>query len=99
MNIVVTGGAGYVGTVVTSELLRAGHRVIVYDNLSHGARAAVPGGADSVEGYAGDDYYALEALPIGPARQRSLLRIVVTCPMTSASIPFLNCCMPNDPHG
>ena len=50
MNIVVTGEAGYVGNMVTSELLRAGHRVVVYDNLSHGARTAVPGGADRVMG-------------------------------------------------
>ncbi len=42
MNILVTGGAGYIGSVVVAELLRAGHRVIVYDNLVHGYRAAVP---------------------------------------------------------
>lgn len=45
MNVFVTGGAGYVGSVVASELLRAGHCVTIYDNLSHGSRAAVPAGA------------------------------------------------------
>jgi UDP-glucose 4-epimerase len=41
MRILVTGGAGYVGSVVTEELLRDGHEVFVYDNLSKGHRASV----------------------------------------------------------
>lgn len=41
MNILVTGGAGYVGSVVTEELIRHGDRVTVLDNLSQGHRAAV----------------------------------------------------------
>src|ERR1700739_3970141 len=41
MNIFVTGGAGYIGSVCTEELLHAGHRVTVYDNLSEGHRSAV----------------------------------------------------------
>ncbi len=41
MNILVTGGAGYVGSVIVEELTHAGHRVIVLDNLSNGHRAAV----------------------------------------------------------
>ncbi|PNE42698.1 UDP-glucose 4-epimerase GalE [Streptomyces noursei] len=46
----VTGGAGYVGSVVTQHLLEAGHTVTVLDNLSTGFRAAVPAGAAFVEG-------------------------------------------------
>jgi UDP-glucose 4-epimerase len=46
VRVLVTGGAGYIGSVVGSELLRAGHEVVVYDNLSRGKRAAVPRGAD-----------------------------------------------------
>ncbi|NED83957.1 NAD-dependent epimerase/dehydratase family protein, partial [Streptomyces sp. SID11233] len=46
----VTGGAGYVGSVVTAHLLRAGHRVTVLDDLSTGFRAAVPEGAAFIEG-------------------------------------------------
>lgn len=42
MRILVTGGAGYIGSVVTEELLRGGHAVVVFDNLSRGHRAAVP---------------------------------------------------------
>lgn len=41
-NILVTGGAGYVGSVCCSELLRQGHSVTVMDNLSTGFRDAVP---------------------------------------------------------
>ena len=41
MNVFVTGGAGYIGSVCTEELLNAGHQVTVYDNLSEGHRAAV----------------------------------------------------------
>jgi UDP-glucose 4-epimerase len=50
LNLVVTGGAGYVGSVVTAELLAAGHRVVVYDNLSRGKRAAIPAEAEFVQG-------------------------------------------------
>jgi UDP-glucose 4-epimerase len=42
LRILVTGGAGYIGSVVASELLRSGHEVLVYDNLSHGHREVVP---------------------------------------------------------
>lgn len=54
MKVLVTGGAGYIGSVVSSELLRAGHDVVVYDNLSHGNRRAVPSGAELVVGDVGD---------------------------------------------
>ena len=49
MRILVTGGAGYIGSVTAEELLRAGHDVIVIDNLSYGHRAAVPPGAEFVK--------------------------------------------------
>lgn len=41
MKVFVTGGAGYIGSVCTEELLKAGHEVTVYDNLSEGHRSAV----------------------------------------------------------
>jgi UDP-glucose 4-epimerase len=41
MNVFVTGGAGYIGSACTEELLNAGHQVTVYDNLSEGHRSAV----------------------------------------------------------
>ncbi|MGE5587143.1 MAG: UDP-glucose 4-epimerase GalE, partial [Clostridia bacterium] len=43
MNVLVVGGAGYIGSHVVRELLRAGHDVVVYDNLEKGHREAVAG--------------------------------------------------------
>ncbi|MBB4931093.1 UDP-glucose 4-epimerase [Lipingzhangella halophila] len=48
MKILVTGGAGYIGSVVTALLLQAGHTVTVLDDLSTGHRDAVPQGASFV---------------------------------------------------
>jgi UDP-glucose 4-epimerase len=45
MNVLVTGGAGYVGSVATEALLARGHRVVVVDDLRTGHRDAVPDGA------------------------------------------------------
>jgi UDP-glucose 4-epimerase len=45
MRLLVTGGAGYIGSIVAAQLLEAGHEVMVLDNLERGHRAAVPGGA------------------------------------------------------
>ncbi|PJJ02450.1 UDP-glucose 4-epimerase [Streptomyces sp. 2333.5] len=46
----VTGGAGYVGSVVAAHLLQAGHEVTVLDDLSTGHRDGIPAGARFVEG-------------------------------------------------
>ena len=54
MNVLVTGGAGYIGSSVAAQLVAAGHRVIVYDNLTHGRRQAVPAGAELVVGEVAD---------------------------------------------
>ena len=50
MNVFVTGGAGYIGSVCTEELLNAGHTVTVFDNLTEGHRSAVDSRAKFVEG-------------------------------------------------
>lgn len=50
MRVLVTGGAGYIGSVVAAELLKAGHTVVVLDNLVHGHRRAVPSAAELVVG-------------------------------------------------
>lgn len=49
MNILITGGAGYIGSATAETLLRAGHNVTVYDSLVTGHRAAVPAGAAFVQ--------------------------------------------------
>ncbi len=54
MNVLVAGGAGYIGSVTAAELLTQGHRVVVYDNLDRGHRAAVPKGAAFVHADLGD---------------------------------------------
>ncbi len=43
--ILITGGAGYVGSISAEAFLAGGHEVVVLDDLSTGHRAAVPGGA------------------------------------------------------
>lgn len=50
MKVLVTGGAGYIGSVVTEELVKDGHHVVVFDNLSKGHREAIVSGAEFVEG-------------------------------------------------
>lgn len=46
----VTGGAGYVGSVVAQHLIEASHEVVVLDNLSTGFREGVPAGVTFIEG-------------------------------------------------
>lgn len=52
--ILVTGGAGYIGSHTVHQLLAAGHRVVVLDNLYSGHRWAVPAAAEFVEGSVAD---------------------------------------------
>jgi UDP-glucose 4-epimerase len=49
MKLLVTGGAGYIGSIVAQQLLGDGHEVTVLDDLSRGHRGAVPDGAELVE--------------------------------------------------
>ena len=48
MELLVTGGAGYIGSVVAAQLARAGHTVTVLDSLARGHREAVPDGCDFI---------------------------------------------------
>src|SRR5208283_2889414 len=54
MKVLVTGGAGYIGSVVADELLQAGHQVVVFDNLTRGHRQAVPKNAELIVGELAD---------------------------------------------
>lgn len=49
MNVLITGGAGYIGGTVATLLLQAGHQVTILDNLCHSKRQEVPDGATFVE--------------------------------------------------
>lgn len=50
MKLLVTGGAGYIGSVVAHQLVEAGHETLVLDNLSKGYERAVPEGSRFVKG-------------------------------------------------
>src|SRR2546423_6671946 len=52
--VLVTGGAGYIGSVVVEQLLARGHVPIVLDDLSTGHRAAIAPGVEFVQGNVGD---------------------------------------------
>ena len=52
MAILLTGGAGYIGSVVTERLIEQGRQVVVLDNLSTGYRSAVHPQANFVHGRA-----------------------------------------------
>ena len=62
MHVLVTGGAGYIGSVIAARLLARGHGVTVYDDLSSGHRAAVPAGASLVQGDIRDQAHVEGAL-------------------------------------
>ena len=50
MNIFVTGGAGYIGSICVEQLLDRGYQVTVFDNLTEGHRRAVDPRATLIEG-------------------------------------------------
>lgn len=50
MRVLVTGGAGYIGSIVTEQLVSDGHQVVVYDNLSKGHAQAIVDGAEFIGG-------------------------------------------------
>lgn len=54
MHILVTGGAGYVGSATAAHFLAAGHTVTVFDSLVKGHRAAIPPGAAFIQADLGD---------------------------------------------
>jgi len=62
MNVLVTGGAGYIGSICVEQLLEAGHQVTVYDNLSEGHRSAVDPRAVFVEACLSDEARLAEVM-------------------------------------
>lgn len=60
MNILVTGGAGYIGSVTAEALIQAGHSVTVYDSLVTGHRAAVPEESNFIEADLADSHTLVE---------------------------------------
>src|SRR5258707_9130095 len=76
MNVLVTGGAGYIGSVCTEELLNAGHVVTVYDNLTEGHRSAVDARARFVLGQPEQKDNLLEA--VKEARPEAILHFAAS---------------------
>jgi UDP-glucose 4-epimerase len=62
MTVLVTGGAGYIGSHMALELLEANEKVVVLDNLSTGRRQAVPAGVELVVGDFGDSVLVRDLL-------------------------------------
>lgn len=62
MTVLVTGGAGYIGSHMVHELVDAGEPVVVLDNLSTGFRFLIPGSVPFVVGSTGDRELALKTL-------------------------------------
>lgn len=62
MNILVTGGAGYIGSAAAEALIKAGHAVTVYDSLVTGHKQAVPSEAAFVQADLSDSHALIEAL-------------------------------------
>ncbi len=60
MRLLVTGGAGYIGSITSELLLHKGHEVLILDNLSTGHRQAVPAGAELVVGDISDQPLVLD---------------------------------------
>jgi UDP-glucose 4-epimerase len=65
VKLLVTGGAGYIGSVVAAQLIDAGHEVVVLDDLSRGHAAAVPAGATHVDVALLDEHGLHDALADG----------------------------------
>ena len=65
MKLLVTGGAGYVGSVVALQLVEAGHETVVLDDLTKGHEGAVPEGARLVRGSLLDEGFVRETLSGG----------------------------------
>ena len=66
MRLLVTGGAGYIGSVVAELALAAGHSVVVIDDLRCGNRSAIPDGCPLVAGSIGDRSALAQAFALGP---------------------------------
>jgi len=54
VKILVTGGAGYIGSTVAALLKEKGHEAVLYDNLSHSRRERIPAGVEFIEGEVAD---------------------------------------------
>jgi UDP-glucose 4-epimerase len=66
MKLLITGGAGYIGSIVAELAIKSGHRIVVVDDLRAGNRAAVPAECEFVLGSIGDPVVLATAFAHGP---------------------------------
>ena len=83
MRVLVTGGAGYVGSVSVERLIEAGHDVVVLDDLSTGHREAVPDVASLEVGSYGDPER------IGRLLERAQVDAILHCAARSGWVTHL----------
>jgi UDP-glucose 4-epimerase len=76
ITILVTGGAGYIGSHIVHELVDRGESVVVLDNLATGFRAAVPAAARLVVGDVGD--CALVARVLSEHRVQAIVHLAAS---------------------
>ena len=85
--ILVTGGAGYVGSVSVEAFLAAGHDVVVLDDLSTGHRSAVTPGARLEVGSYVDQAATTTEQPVSPSPSASSTASGTATPTAGASGP------------
>ena len=83
MTILVTGGAGYIGSQMAYQLVDSGERVVVLDNLSTGFDWAIPPGVPAVVGDVGDARL-LDAL-MAEHRVRAILHFAASVVITATT--------------
>jgi UDP-glucose 4-epimerase len=78
-SVLVTGGAGYIGSHTALALLAAGYEVTILDNLSTGFRELVPAAARLIEGDVADQPKVEKILREGPWKQSSISLGALSC--------------------
>lgn len=90
MKVLVTGGAGYIGSTTAARLVEAGHEIVVLDTLEKGHREAIPDGAELVVGDFGDRAVLDQILPRVEAVMHFAAYIEVGESMQNAAKYFRN---------
>jgi UDP-glucose 4-epimerase len=85
MNVLVVGGAGYIGSHCVRQLVAAGHRPVVLDNFVYGHRAAVSADTKLYEGNLGDEAFVGATSANPSPRRSSITSTTLWRPCTSST--------------
>ena len=89
MTILVTGGAGYIGSQMAYQLVDSGERVVVLDNLSTGFDWAIPSGVPTVTGDVGDAHLVDALIAESNVAQNGVrVRAALHCRDDEACLPL-----------